>query len=365
LSLADQRNVDKMARRLEELQSNRALESRAIRVPVSSPTPPSTAFAYATPEMIPGEGIGHLPGLLYDTPGARQNFTSRAGSAFKDVQGRDVLRQAVGHNPLQTRSMTGAFRPDGEVPFVGARKPIEVQPGFGIGSEVQVVGGAKNPTIPERVQRELTAVEALRGAMTGQHGSPWNVQIPMAGGESLFFPMDKKVNPDNMGLAAVMTNGEFPLADTGAGTALINFGNRPLARLERDQIGGWLGASQQPYPSRNVSDYVDYSQEWRAPLGSGAVTRKMLGYVDQLPQGKQAALSDASMKPADSLHDLYTSVGASRNEPTRDDLMLLLDIMRKQGLQGVRGALNSGAALPVAAGAMIAPGLLQYEEGRD
>lgn len=363
LSSSEQRAVDQLAARLEQLRSDRAAESRAISVPVAAEKPPSNVFAYATPEYIPGRGVNHLEGLVDEAFGTRQNFSSRAAGAFKDLAGRDVLRDAVGLRSLQTRNMTGAFRPDGTVPFVGGRNPMEVNPGFAIGSEVPVVGGL-NPTIPRRIQDQLTAVEAVRGAMTAQHGSPWNAQIPYAKGESRFVPMDSKVDPDRMGMTAALTNGEFALADTGAGTAVINWG-KSMPDTDAKTIADWLGSNQQPVPTRNVSDYVDYSSDWLGPQGSGAVTRRMLGYVDKLPGNKQAGLDAAVRQPANALYDLYSNVGRTRNELTRNDLMLLLDIMRKRGITGVRDALNSGAALPAAAGAMIAPALLSSQEDRD
>ena len=363
LSSAEQRSVDALARRLEQLRGDRAMESRAISVPVAGLKPPANVFAYATPEYIPGRGINHLAGLVDEAFGTRANFSSRAAGAFKDLQGRDVLRDAIGLRPIATRNMTGAFRPDGEIPFAGGRQPMEVNPGFAIGSEVPVVGGEK-PTIPQRVQNELTAVEAVRGAMTGQHGSPWNAQIPMQGGESLFVPLDKKVDPDRMGMAAALTNGEVSLADTGAGTAVLNWG-KALPEKQADMLSDWLGSTQKPVETRNVSGYVDYSSDWMRPPGSGAVTRRMLGYVDKLPQSKQALLDAAVQEPANKLYDLFSKTGRARKEMTRDDLMLLLDIMRQRGIKGVRSALNSGAALPVAAGAMVAPAVLSYGEDRD
>ena len=99
-------------------------------------------------------------------------------------------------------------------------------------------------------------------------------------------------------------------------------------------------------PTKNISDYVDYSKEWMNPPGSGAVTRKMLGYVEQLPQGSQQALSEAVQQPAGEVLRIYEAAAKSKDRQVRADLMNLLRIMRDRGIPGAAAALAAGEALP-------------------
>lgn len=349
LTLPEQRDLERAASRLEALREGRGRESRAKLFAMPG-EPPRSGFAYATPEYIPGAGIGHLEDLVSAPLGTRQHFSSRMAGAFKDLQGKDVLQGALGLPTIQTRSMTGAFRPSGEVPYAGGylggasttgRMPTEIQPGFALGAEVPITSGLD---IPKRTQQKLTAAEAVRGAMTAQHGSPWNMQIPSETGTSGFIPLPSKADPERMGLSATLQGPETALADTGSGTALLNWGDR-LPKEEQLTIAQRLGGAEM-IPTKNISDYVDYSQEWMNPPGSGAVTRKMLGYVEQLPQGSQQALSEAVQQPAGEVLRIYEAAAKSKDRQVRSDLMNLLRIMRDRGIPGAAAALAAGEALP-------------------
>jgi hypothetical protein len=348
LSLADQRELEKVAERLEGLKSSRERESRAKVFSMPSGRPQS-GFAYETPEYIPGRGTGHLEELIDVPLESREFFSSRAANAFKDLQGRDVLQQSLQLPTIQTRSMTGAFRPPGEIPYasgrlggetIPGRHPVEVQPGFAMGAEVPITS---NLDIPERIKRKLTAAAGVRGAMTAQLGSPWNLQIPTKRGSGLFVPLDKKVAQENMQLSgALMDPNTEALADTGRGVAMLNWGSR-LSDDEARAIAQRLGANDL-VRTKNVSDYVDYSPEWNQPPGSGAVTRKMLSLVDELNKADIEALSRATQEPAGKLYELYEQLKRTRGYATREDLMHLLKTLRDKGIPGVITGLAAGEA---------------------
>jgi hypothetical protein len=238
---------------------------------------------------------------------------------------------------------------------------MELQPGFALGAQVPITKGLD---VPQHYKDRLTAAEALRGSMTGQHGSPWNLQIPTERGESFFFPLEAKADPERMGLSAALQGGDTALADTGAGTAMINFGG-PINREEAEVIGNRLGSSS-VVPTKNVSDYVDYSEDWMQPEGSGAVTRKMLGYVNKLSEKEKKNLSKAAQAPAGDLYNLFESTARSRNDETRKDLMNLLRVLRDKGIPGVAAGLIAGEAFPAEQSKKMG-GLasLQHGQGRD
>jgi hypothetical protein len=343
LSLSQQREVERAAARLEELKEGRGRESRAKTFSLPSSGQPESTFAYSTYETIPGRGVGHLEGLIEEDLGKRKHFSSRAAAPFRDLQGRDVLQGSLGLKPIATRTMTGAYRPEGTIPGTTSPYPLETQPGFASGVEVPLTGGLR---IPKRVQQELTAAEALRGLMTAQRGSPWNAQIPSESGEAMMaFPERKgRIDPEAMRYSASLMPDDNFMADTGEGVAVVPFGPK-FSDEERKLIAGRLGASRF-VPTTNVSDYVDYSQELTGPQGTGAATRKMFSMIDPLSGQKKSALSEAAQRPAGELYELYEQTGKSRNEPTREDLMNFLRILRDKGLPGLAAALASGQALP-------------------
>jgi hypothetical protein len=180
---------------------------------------------------------------------------------------------------------------------------------------------------------------------TGQNASTWNAQIPFAKGESAFFPLQKKVGEENIRAAYRMAGDEIPLVDYGKGVAAINFGSKALPESEIYQLQNALGATDY-VPTRNVSDYIDYSSAWTQPQGSGAVTQKWMEYFNKLSPTDQAKLSQGAMAPAGDLFDIYKKTSETRGYQTREDLMNLLDFVRKKGLLAVPAALASGAAFP-------------------
>jgi hypothetical protein len=343
LSLSEQREVERAAKRLEDLKEGRGRESRAKTISLPTAGSPQSAFAYSTFETIPGRGVGHLEGLIDEELGKRRHFASRAAAPFKDIQGRDVLQGALGLKPIETRTMTGSYRPEGEMAYTGSRYPLETQPGFASGVEVPLGSGL---SVPKRTRQELTAAEALRGLMTAQRGSPWNVQIPTETGESMLAipPRKGRIDPEAMRYSAQLLPEDMFMSDFGSGVAIVPSGKK-LTEAERDLITERLGA-ERSVPTKFVGDYFDYSKELTQPPGSGAATRKMLSALEPLSSKKVGALSEAARRPAGELYELYEQTAKSRGEPYREDLMNLLRVLRDKGIPGVATGLAAGQAFP-------------------
>jgi hypothetical protein len=373
LSMSEQRDIDSLAKRLEELQGFRQMESRGkvISLPKNPQNLPDKAIGAETYEMIPFLGSGHLEELINQPAGSRANFSSRAASAFQDVQGRDILlRSLLDEDVLKTRNMQGAYRPPGGVPFVGpasetglraptlAKNPIETNTGFANRFEVPVTYPRNYPQIPKKTQSKLDAVAATRGLFTAQGGSPYNVQVPYAKGKSMFFPLDKKVGEDEIRYAYNLAGDEIPLADYGTGVAGLNFGEK-LPNADIRQLQSALG-SRDYVPTHNISNYVDYSNAWLQPPGSGAATTQFLEYFNKLSPKDQAKLSQSSMAPAGNLYDIYAKTAETKGYKTREDLMNLLDVVRNKGLLAIPAALSAGAAFP--ATSIPTPGGLLRDE---
>lgn len=348
LSLSEQRDMMNVAKRLERLKGNREMESRAKLISLPSNNERvKEAFAYATPEYIPGRGTGHLEGLIDEPLGTRQHHSSRIAGVFKNPSNKDILQSGMDLNPLETRLGTGAYRPAGEIQYQGtaknpstSRNPMETNPMYPTGVSVPVKRGT---SVDDKLLDQLEAIEAARGYMTAQNGSPFNIQIPHESGESLFVPLKKKVNPENMGYTSALTNDEVSLADTGKGASILNWGG-PLSRFEREQLTTNLGGTES-FPTKNVSRYVDYQPDWEQGYGSGAATRKFLSYYDKLHPSDQLKLSEAMQQPASDLADIYEQLGQRRQEPVREDLMRGLRIIGKGGVPALGSALLTGEAL--------------------
>jgi|688.fasta_scaffold03299_41 hypothetical protein len=351
LTLSDQRNMERAAQRLENLKEGRGSESRSrsISLPKTGQRP-ETAFAYATPEYIPGRGTGHLENLIDEAESGRQHFSSRAANVFRNPAGSDVLQSSLDLSPLKTRTGTGAYRAEGEIPFAGGRLggastsgryPMEINPMYPSGVEFSVTSGLN---VPKATQNKLTAAEAVRGYMTAQRGSPWNAQIPSEKGSNIFVPLAKKADPENMGYTSALVNGGVDLADTGAGVSVLNWGKN-LTAEEKKQLTQLLGGTEFQ-PTKHAGDYVDYGPAWEAGEGSGRATKQMLENVEKLSPKAQGALSQASQQPAGDLLDIYKKTAETKKGMTRADLMRALEIIRDKGLPGLAAALAAGEALP-------------------
>jgi hypothetical protein len=356
LSLPEQREVEAAAKRLEGLKTMRGAESRSRSISL----PPAgqklqSAFAVEPHEYIPGAGVRLGESMVTAPLGTREHYSSAISSLFRDPMGRDRLQRAVGLNPLPTRAGTGAFRPGGGIPYQGTvrgeattqRMPVESQPAFASVAEVPVVRGGLD--IAQKAKERLGAAAAMRGYLTGQHGSTYNVHIPRDGGESFMVQMEGKAEADPMRYTYQLLDDAGYLADTGAGVnVLMNKykpGNVPFTPQEAADMTAILGGKGF-VPGVNVSDYIDYSPAWMGPEGSGAATRELMKRIEPLSKSEKAALSKETQDISGDLYDLFTRKSAKTGDEYRMDVMRALQILRDKGVPGLAAALSAGEALP-------------------
>jgi hypothetical protein len=312
-----------------------------------------TATAVAPHEYIPGAGVGLGESKVNAPLPVRQAYSQEISNVFKDQRDVDRLQKALGLAPAPTRAGTGAFRPSGGIPFQGMvdepartqRMPLETQPAFATAAKVPLT--RKGDDIEQSAKDKLAAAEAMRGYMTGQHGSTYNVQIPRRGGESMFVPLPKPADPDLMRLAYQMLDEDAFLADTGRGVNVLfnpyKDNNKPMTSAQRRRLKQYLGGST-TMPTKNVSDYIDFSEAWLGQQGSGAATKQMLERLEPLSAKDRAALSQESQDIAGGLYDIFTR--ESGKEPYRVDVMNALRVLRDKGIPGLTAALAAGEALP-------------------
>lgn len=360
LSLSEQRDLERSARRLEDLRSGRNMETRSRTVSLPSEGAASRTYPYETAEYIPMRGSGHAEEMIDAPMGQRQAFSSKMSGAFTDFSGKDVLHGALGLPGLKTVSGLGSYRPPGRYPWM--TMPMENQPMFAIGVESPVTSSMD---LPRRTHEKMTGAAALRGAMTGQGGQAYHAQIPNAGGSGLVVPLDKKVGSNEMIMSSQLLPPNVFLADTGRGVSVINPGKKfdeSEAKIIAQRLGG-----KESIPATTRGNYIDYSGDWMKPHGSGAVTRKMLSHLEPLSANDLKSLSEAAQVPAGKVYDAYKAIEENKGYVVREDLMRLLSILRDKGIPGVTAALAAGEALPSEpeqpkrAGGLA---FLKYGEGR-
>jgi hypothetical protein len=250
--------------------------------------------------------------------------------------------------------MTGSFRPSGEIGFqgnvreqaYGVPKARETNPGYASLVEVPLT---KRGDIPKEYKEKLGAAEALRGYMTGQQGSTYNLQVPTLKGESAMVKLEKKADPENIRYASAMTDDDVFLADTGRGVAAIfnpyKPGNLPLGERGRRDIARYLG-SEDVVPTRNISDYIDYSEALTGPQGTGAATKILQERLSPLDVASQKRLSEAAQPIAGDVLELMTKQHERANIPMRPDYARALELIKRGGIPALMAALAAGEALP-------------------
>jgi len=331
------------AKRLDALADQRTRESYSKSFWKQEETPQNLPL-FGTFETTPYGASGHLAGFADMPEKSRSTTGSMIASPLRDFAEKDVLHGALGLPGIETRKTTGAWLPESGIP--------EVNPAFAAGVEVPLTKGGG---LRAADQKKMEAAEAARAYLTGQGGGAFSGIVP--GGEGGFFlPTEGKIDPDKMrSLLADPRMRNVALADTGQGMNIFNpmeGAVSPEAQAALRQTfaePGMNKADQAPYtklptlaPGTPVGGYVDLESAWQAQPGSGAVAREMLQRVEQLPQGQQRALSEAMQQPAGDLFDIYSNINKNKGLPVREDLMNALQILRTEGLEGLRKAVERG-----------------------
>jgi hypothetical protein len=341
------------AKRLDALADQRKRESYSRAFWDQEGTPYDLPL-FSTAEMTPYGASGHLAGLQ-DLPASQSGaLASRMASAFTNPAQRDVLHEALGLPGIEQRKATGLWEPQ--------QGNFETNPAFASGVQVPLTKGGE---VRKADVAKLNAAEAARGYLTAQGGSAWSGMVPDVEGAGFYLPREGKVPAELMKQLGDPAKGDFFLADTGAGLNVIPQGERvsqegfnALRRTFANEVEGEAPYTALPtiVPASPRTGYTDFENAWQATPGSGAVASKLFEQVDQLPGSQQRALSEALMQPAGDLFDLYGRAAKGKNLPLRQDLMNALEILRTQGLEGLREALKRGDYIAGVAPAVLAPG---------
>ena len=362
LSVQEQNEMMRAGERLEKTARLRASEAAA-----KIGWAPGKGYVYATAEAIPGLDTGIFPNIAKETTGKKDAFTGAVSSALTDDMNLDILHKSLGLSPIQTRPIQGAYRMD-------ADHPIEFNKGWASGVEVDTIGRPGRESLRKRDEKKLVTAATLRGAMTGQHDSPYHGLLEHKTGVDLTVPRPKKLTEteiknfaDKYGLE------DQAVVDTGKGVSLLNWTGTPYTVEQIEDIGGLLGSVKKagkpkpPVRARNITDpdmnYVSLKDEWLQPPGTRVVTERMFNELKELSPSAFKRLDNVEVRQmAGDLGKLYRNRAKRTGDTIREDLLNMLDIVRDKGLAGLRIALDNKEFLPALGAIGLLPVVYQKHQ---
>jgi hypothetical protein len=316
--------------------------------------------AYLPHEQVPGRSTGVLPGLLDPEQGDAREAFSRAAT-WRTRTGNDALLQDIGLMNRYTQEAPGIYR---NSEGVLERNPTEVATAIVPNVELPHSGrGAAPRGVDPRAGETLTGVQAVRGLVDAQEGSPWYyIQAPdpqgvgRGGGAQNNFRVDLGRQPTRAeadALQAIAEREGFSFSNSRDGAAFLNFGDmdnaqagRAMKRLQTEISA--INPRARVSRGRRDGDYVDLSEELSVEnQGQGRATQKALSYVDAMPGAAGERLLDSPairQKAEQNLRRLVEYGGQGQ----RPDYERMLNILSVGGLRGLRDFVrrNGPAGLP-------------------
>jgi hypothetical protein len=314
--------------------------------------------AYGTYEETPGPNTGHLTGLSDMPYDIREKYAEDPRSNWSP-EGRDVVYDALSMYQREPLKAMGAFKPEGktEVEF----NPAQVSR--------PLVGVTEGDVTPAS-RALMNSAEALRSVVGAQEAGAWHKHIRNASpGEmgSIHAPLPEPralTREELTNLSELGSRYGLPdVVDTGQGATLTAFypnttptGTETGAALKKGLAGAIRGVSSDFEPERTkmVSGYVGFGDEWKEGQGSGAVTKALLGYLQDPEAPNALAKLDTQeiRMQAQNRMDRDYDFAKRYNIPVREDLQNLRRIIATQGVGALKGALKRGEFLPAVAAAL-------------
>jgi hypothetical protein len=307
--------------------------------------------AYATNEEVPGEGIGHLSGVISRPYSERDAYSS--SPAWTHRNGHDVLYTALGVPTDPTRSATGVF--------TSASGTLETNPARVAQPWVALVGPRENRELSAQALEYLNSAEATRAYMGAQNMGAYHVVIPDAPWSqrsSVRVSLPGRATREQLAALDSLAKpyGLIP-SDTGNGITFINLSNNRNAAELMEQVlrGEWgryvsdiLGVSSRDLKQvKVVQGHVNYEQDFaKANAGSGKATRKL--FENTTPEARAKLDADPAVREEVAGRiKRDADWAAATNEPVRPDIQLARQIFVERGFAGLLDALEKGLPLPV------------------
>jgi hypothetical protein len=324
----------------------------------TSPHRGRSVTAYGTHEMTPGETAVHLPALPKASAPTRQAYADDRRSWWQGPDGRDILYAAQGVPVGRTQASIGYF---------GSK----TNPGQAATPSVFLTGPRGERVVADDSRKMLTGSEATRAYFDGQDAGAWSVPIR---GSKLSHANAYEISLPEESPRALMTAQsiakDYGLPDIvhyGGGRAIVTQYDPKkavpltpaLTRALDAEMRSRLGS--QARPVHLDSGLVEH--EWRADIGTGAVTHRLLSFLR--PADVRALDKPAVRERVLSRFDQDADFAARLGTPFRRGLQNARKIFGRRGIEGLDAALQRGV-LPIAAIGFFLPYLLETGgSGRD
>ena len=246
-----------------------------------------TGSIYLPYESVPGEASGMFSGLLETTPAMKRlarEYSADPRSDYDDPSGVDRLATlAADKKAKPTRDAFGAYT---NSKGILENNPVRI-------ARVEF-GEGKKKKDEETILEKMGALQAFRGAMDIQEGSPVGFPTPMRkpGGSatSARIYLDGPIGPREY-KALERRYPTLNFSDTGNGVTVTNFDDKKLETdpdfraqveaeidmLTEDQafLNRTFGKGTRARKTNLQGDYIDYSEELATP-NEGRVARSLL-----------------------------------------------------------------------------------------
>lgn len=247
--------------------------------------------ANATYESTPGEGVGHLGGLL-DAPYAeRLQFDQDPRGSWDTEFGNDALYASQGMLPGRTVETVGRFRD-------------EINPAR-VATPVVASSAANGPTAGALFpgsKRALNSTEAFRAYMDAQNAGAANTGAILEGtspqSTGMVLNLGRAIDPDTMRqvAGALEPKGYWLASDKGGGVTILSNEGSATGEAMAKEVRQALKAAKVPTvgtlkaaPVETV--FTSYADLWKQ--GKGTVTKQMLDAVAESPTTMAAFEKDA------------------------------------------------------------------------
>ena len=340
LTKAERNAALKAAQRLQELAQIRNADSTVKTLTMKD----YEAVVNNIFEAVPGRSTGVLGGMADAPENIRKNYSQQAFKAMTDPRGVDVLNKGLGLDTARTVRGTGMYVDDTGVPQFN---PLANAP--------TIANLTKSGTLGAKDSAKLDAAAGLRGGLLAQEGTPFTALRATTGEGEIVVPRDKAATTASMQEVASLLPDNTVAVDTGKGVGLLDFDSptiTPLDEATEESVVGLLQADQkQPRSPVTVEkvggNYIDYTDEFKAGVGSQAVVRKMMNYLNKLSSKDFNKLDNKEVRlAAKDLLDLNEKTAAKNKFTLREDHQNLLRIVSEKGLKGLRAAVGTKELLP-------------------
>ncbi len=340
LTKAERNAALKAAQRLQELAQIRNADSTVKTLTMKD----YEAVVNNIFEAVPGRSTGVLGGMADAPENIRKNYSQQAFKAMTDPRGVDVLNKGLGLDTARTVRGTGMYVDDTGVPQFN---PLANAP--------TIANLTKLGTLGAKDSAKLDAAAGLRGGLLAQEGTPFTALRAATGEGEIVVPRDKAATTASMQEVASLLPDNTVAVDTGKGVGLLDFDSptiTPLDEATEESVVGLLQADQkQPRSPVTVEkvggNYIDYTDEFKAGVGSQAVVRKMMNYLNKLSSKDFNKLDNKEVRlAAKDLLDLNEKTAAKNKFTLREDHQNLLRIVSEKGLKGLKAAVGTKELLP-------------------